>query len=1483
METPTGSASGGVKIAVVGMAVNVPGATSLSQFWDIVMSRKETITRFEGATGDEFLGRGTHRVSAFGALPGADKFDAEFFGFTPREAEVLDPQHRIFLETAWRALEDSGVDPDRFPGRIGVFGGVGLNSYLIRNLLSRPELVEAVGPWSVSLGNDKDFVPSRVAYKLDLQGPAVSINTACSTSLVATIFGVQSLLSYQSDLALCGGCSIHLPQDEGYLFHAGGILSPDGRCKPFDKEAQGTFDANGAVIVALRRLADAIAAGDRIYSVISGFGLNNDGALKAGFTAPSVEGQAEVIQDALSMAQKAPDDVAFVEAHGTGTTLGDEIELKALQQVFQSVETSSARYIGSLKSNFGHLDTAAGAAGMVKASLALVHGTVPPTASVTDPVDALKSNSPPFCLNKEPVPFPVSPTGTRCAGVSSFGIGGTNAHVILEQAPSKGDLIATRPGLIVPFSAPDEQRFELLCSEVQECIARDPAERAQLAYTMQIGRRQFSHRGYWVSSSGGSGDIVIRRGSQGGIVPQAEAPPVVFMFGGRDTLDPIALKGLFDGEPEFRREFLDAITHIECLKLEEPGLAEGLRALRQGLPGEWGGTALFCAEYAICKMWQRWGVEPAVLLGVSLGEFVAGVIAGTITFSEALRAVIRSDGLSTAYPMGQSAAVASGEERLRGRLPAGVHLAVSASVNQSILSGESEAIHKFVEELYAEGIAVRESIADAPFHSPLMRPWVDRLIEGLDPFQASPPSIPYVSCVTGTWVRLSDLQDPEHYRKLFESEAKVCSSFDAIGRWIGSKPVILIEVGLGSSLTSFARQARAISGASTVYSTTPESWTLREDFKTEQICEHLLTSLGGLWSEGVGVDWDAFARAETLQKIGVPEQPMIRQSFWVSPDERSNGPDRPPADAEQLTRLPIDSWFSVPTRKSSGSTGSTPDDLGTVVLLGSGPLYDILADALVASNVSWRSAAHLMDSSLLSDERLFDLFSEEHWTMIFESLAREEEAPTHLVLCYESRYLNAEASTYSRAIEPLIHLGRQVGKRYFSEHISIAVIAPKGRKSQNPSAGRASILGGPVRVIPQEFRNLHAGLIEVVVSESNPKLNAQLGALILNDICSIRGSQWITRDGRARSQESFESIALPNPGARPRLLRDNGVYLITGGLGRIGVTLGAHLAEKFGARIGLISRGRKTSPGFDKLRADIRERMLVLNASAEDEEGMRAACDLLETRFGPINGIIHAAGLIGSESFHTLSEASMSDHLDQLRGKVGGLPVIERLIEGRSMDFVVLCSSLSPVLGGLGFSSYASANAVLDEYAGDRSTELNPRWICINWEGWRDEVSATEAPASGASQANELTDEEGIEVFNRIMDQPDLCRVLVSTTDLGERVHRWVDAASTTSTPEVITRQYDRPAHLGPIEPPTTFTERQLIRLWEGLLGITPIGITDNFFEIGGNSLILTQFIASARLEFSVDLPLASLFGRPEIKPIAELIDSLSVREQGVI
>ncbi|NDA16004.1 MAG: polyketide synthase, partial [Gammaproteobacteria bacterium] len=380
---------------------------------------------------------------------------------------------------------------------------------------------------------------------------------------------------------------------------------------------------------------------------------------------PSVEGQAEVIQDALSMAQKAPDDVAFVEAHGTGTALGDEIELKALQQVFQSVETSSARYIGSLKSNFGHLDTAAGAAGMVKASLALVHGTVPPTASVTDPVDALKSNSPPFCLNKEPVPFPVSPTGTRCAGVSSFGIGGTNAHVILEQAPSKGDLIATRPGLIVPFSAPDEQRFELLCSEVQECIARDPAERAQLAYTMQIGRRQFSHRGYWVSSSGGSGDIVIRRGGQGGIVPQAEAPPVVFMFGGRDTLDPIALKGLFDGEPEFRREFLDAITHIECLKLEEPGLAEGLRALRQGLPGEWGGTALFCAEYAICKMWQRWGVEPAVLLGVSLGEFVAGVIAGTITFSEALRAVIRSDGLSTAYPMGQSAAVASGEERLR--------------------------------------------------------------------------------------------------------------------------------------------------------------------------------------------------------------------------------------------------------------------------------------------------------------------------------------------------------------------------------------------------------------------------------------------------------------------------------------------------------------------------------------------------------------------------------------------------------------------------------------------------------------------------------------------------------------------------------------------------------------------------------------------------------------------------------------------------
>ncbi|HIG29448.1 MAG TPA: polyketide synthase [Verrucomicrobiales bacterium] len=401
----------GARIAIVGMAVRIPNADSLESFWSILEAGKEQISRFTeeqlraAGVAPESVTNGT-RVAAFGALENVDLFDAGFFGFTPREVEILDPQHRIFLETAWSALEDSGTDPDQFAGRIGVFGGVGLNAYLIHNLLGNQDLIDTVGAWSINLGNDKDFAPSRVAYKLDLQGPAVAVNTACSTSLVSIVLGSQSLQSYQSDMAICGGCSIHLPQDQGYDYHQGGILSPDGRCRPFDRQAAGTYDANGAAVVALKRLDDALSEGDRIYSIISGYGLNNDGSLKAGFTAPSVDGQSEVIRDALEMAEIAPEDIGFVEAHGTGTQLGDEIELKALNDVFGGASNDSYRYLGSLKSNFGHLDTAAGGAGVIKASLALKSGTIPPTASVTDPVESLILGKPPFIVNSSPVPFP---------------------------------------------------------------------------------------------------------------------------------------------------------------------------------------------------------------------------------------------------------------------------------------------------------------------------------------------------------------------------------------------------------------------------------------------------------------------------------------------------------------------------------------------------------------------------------------------------------------------------------------------------------------------------------------------------------------------------------------------------------------------------------------------------------------------------------------------------------------------------------------------------------------------------------------------------------------------------------------------------------------------------------------------------------------------------------------------------------------------
>ncbi|MCA9970365.1 MAG: type I polyketide synthase, partial [Anaerolineales bacterium] len=569
-------------IAIVGMAGRFPQAKDLAAFWQNLCAGVEATTTF---TDDELEAAGVPAaqfsqptyVRSKAILEEPAMFDAAFFGLSPREAEVIDPQHRIFLESAWEALEDAGYDPEAFDGAIGVYAGSSMNTYLLDNLASNPDILAIIGEYQAMLGNDKDFLPTRVSYKLNLTGPSVNVQTACSTSLVAVAMACQSLLSFQCDMALAGGVSVMFPQHKGYVYREGGILSPDGHCRTFDQDAQGMYPGQGVGIVVLRRLEDALADGDHIYAVIRGSAINNDGALKVGYTAPSVDGQAEVIGMAQALAEVEPESIGYVEAHGTATPLGDPIEIAGLSKAFRA-ETDATGFcaIGSVKTNIGHLDAAAGVAGLIKTALALKHRQIPPSLNYTAPNPKIDFESSPFYVNTALAEWPTGETPRR-AGVSSFGIGGTNAHVVLEEAPVvEGEAGGERPFHLLPLSARSETALQAATERLAAHLAAHPEQPlADVAYTLQVGRRAFAQRRI-VAARDHADAVTALRGLTAGRVfdgrsEATEAPPVVFMFSGQGSQYVGMGRGLYEHEPVFRAEV------DRCAEFLKPHLGLDLR------------------------------------------------------------------------------------------------------------------------------------------------------------------------------------------------------------------------------------------------------------------------------------------------------------------------------------------------------------------------------------------------------------------------------------------------------------------------------------------------------------------------------------------------------------------------------------------------------------------------------------------------------------------------------------------------------------------------------------------------------------------------------------------------------------------------------------------------------------------------------------------------------------------------------------------
>jgi len=1028
-------------IAVVGMAGRFPGGRDLDDFWRMLAEGREAVTTFSDeelrAAGvrDEVIAHPDY-VKAGSVLDGVEEFDAGFFGYTAREAEILDPQQRLFLEHAWAAMEDAGHDPARYPGLVGIYAGVAWNTYLLSNLREHRELFEGSGAFQVFITNDKDFMPTRASYKLDLKGPSMIVQTSCSTSLVAIHMAALSLLNYECDMALAGGVTVKVPQVSGYFHEDGGLASPDGHCRAFDADAAGTIFGSGVGIVVLKRLSEALQDGDTIRAVLRGSAINNDGAVKVSYTAPSVEGQAEVVATALAVAEAAPSSVGYVECHGTGTSLGDPIEVTALSKVFRQLAAeegddlgSTPRCaLGSVKSNVGHLDAAAGVAGFIKTVLALEHGEIPPTVNFSRPNPRLDLESSPFRIADALADWPAAQGVPRRAGVSSFGVGGTNAHAVLEEAPAPAAPAPSRAWQLLPVSARSPEALEAATANLGRALAEGvPAagSLADVSFTLTEGRRAFAHRRFLVAGdaadaarrlSDAEAPLPLARAAGGG--DEVTARPVAFLFPGQGAQHPDMARRLYEDEAVFREALDEALDLYRgdggggttadlrgwlfpAAGADPEAAAERLRDTAVAQP------ALFAVEYALARLWISWGVEPAAMLGHSLGELVAACLAGVFSLADGMALVTTRGRLMAAAPEGSMLAVplpaAEVEERLASMDSSGggadavaenqhwagqVELAAVNQPDRVTVSGPEAALAAFAEALAADGIQARPLHTSHAFHSASMETAMEPFRAAVAKVDLAPPSIPFVSNLTGTWITDAEATDPGYWARHLRATVRFADGLATLLDEAGDEPALL-EVGPGDTLSTLARRHPG-RGQRPVISCLPHPRQAGDGRRGDSRVS-VLEALGRLWMAGAEIDWPGYWSAETRRRLPLPSYPFERRRYWIDAGDGSTAAPRRAAGRGALHEggkvADPGNWFHRPawsqavaprldgldgrSDASDANDANDANDADTLPrrwwLLAEGELGDALVERLAGLGLDVEADVHLVTPSTAAD------------------------------------------------------------------------------------------------------------------------------------------------------------------------------------------------------------------------------------------------------------------------------------------------------------------------------------------------------------------------------------------------------------------------------------------------------------------------------------------------------------------------------------
>ncbi|MGC0417981.1 beta-ketoacyl synthase N-terminal-like domain-containing protein [Embleya sp. AB8] len=1440
-------------VAVVGLACRFPGAPDADAYWDLLVHAREGLTRF---TPDELADRGVPAdllrrpdyVPVGAIIDGQDLFDPDLFGMTDAEGALADPQQRLFLECCRQALDHAGHGEGTDAGTVGVYAGSAYSAYLAHNLRDRHDPTgtgtDPIGSLQAAMAGIADYLPLHVAHRLGLTGPALAVNTTCSTSLVAVHVAAQALLSGECDTALAGGVSLIVPQGRGYLHVPDAMFSADGHVRPFSAQGTGIVHSQGVGAVVLRRLDDAVAAGDRILAVLLGSAVDNDGADKAGFTAPSPRGQARAIGEALVVAGLEPADIGCLEAHGTATPLGDAVEVAALHQVFGTTGPAWCA-LGSVKGNIGHTNSAAGIAGFVKAVLAVHHGIIPASLHAHPINPALDPAHSPFTVADTTRPWP----GRRYAGVSAFGIGGTNCHIVLGQAPAPEPVAPDPRAQLILLSTHHAAALPDAVEALTDVLTDPdgPDTLADVAATLHTGRPALRHRIAAVGTDRTTAATALRAAD--GRQAEPAAPRVLFAFPGGGAQYAGMGAELYRDEPEFAAavdactaHFAHPVRDLLLADPRRPGADVAARDPRVGLP------ALFTVSVATARLLRSWGIEPDVVLGHSLGEYAAAVTAGILTLADAAHLVtVRCAGMADAAGAGAMLAVPLSEAEARHLTRRHPHLdlAVVNAPDACVLAGPTDAILALHRELHARGVDAKRLRLDAAAHSRLVDPVLPDLRAAARRVRTAPGTIPLITTVTGAELGPEERADPEHWVRHLRSTVLFSR---ALRTAAGHEAAILLQAGPGSELALAARRQPP-----------PSLLTALPGFGSTDERAGLLAAAGRLWTHGIDLDARALHRPGR-RRVTLPGHPTRRRRLWIEP-----APVQPPSiEPDLLLQVPVwqesaplaaptlhgERWIVAehePEPEPESESGPEPESESEP-----GPEPERGSNGRTADAVRRALAAAGAETASLDDEHPCT------GAVFVHDVEPAVTGSAPAVVSAIAAFGRFAAGLAARAHPPtrLIVLTRH-GERV--EHTDVF----------DPAAAA-------VRALPR------------ILAQETPGLrwrSVDLGGLdddvlaVVREAADLRTGDGVGEVAIRQRVRRVRSFAAWRPTDRTSVVEPGGTVVILGGLGDVGFTLAEHLGRH--ARVVLTSRTGIPAPTntppeqavadrrawVEHLRAHGRQ-VEIAGCDAADPDAVHRLLRDLGEQHGRPGLVVHAAGVVASTGIAPLRASDPDTITAHVRAKVGAADAlhtaIARLPITLRAPIVLAMSSATAAVGGLGLGPYAAANRAL-EAAAARHTDEHTTWLCAAWDGWRVGPAGRERIVAAA---HSLGAEDGTRALDLLlaaaMGDTAPAVVAVSPADLAARLrHDATPTPTLAASPPPAPDAADRP------DP----RAQAVAAIWSDLLGFAVTDPDADFFSLGGHSLLATRMLARVADTFGVRLRLADLLDHPTAGGLARLLD----------